>query len=70
MNEGAQTPPRPMNRVERRRAMREAGLPRDTRRAIAYYRRELRAGRSHCITEDLAPWVMAPNALSWMGLGP
>lgn len=51
-----------MTRTERRRAMREAGLSRDTRRAIAFYRAELRAGRHHCITVDLVPWVYALGA--------
>ena len=46
-----------MNRRERRQAMLAAGLVRDTRRAIAYYRAELAAGRHHCMTVDLIPWV-------------
>lgn len=46
-----------MNRQQRRRAMIDANLSRDDRRAIAWYRAEARAGRAHCISSAIAPFV-------------
>jgi len=35
----------------------DANFSRDARRAIAWYRAEARAGRAHCITSGIAPFV-------------
>jgi hypothetical protein len=34
-----------------------AGFDRDTRHAVAWYRAEARAGRAHCISSVIAPFV-------------
>jgi hypothetical protein len=46
-----------MNRQQRRRAMIDANLSRDDRRAVAWYRAEARAGRAHCIMSRFVAFV-------------